>query len=143
MHDIELNKRLTRDFIDAIARGDTDAILAAYADDGRVVTMGNTLISGAFDKPAIAAMASGVLQAFPERLRFTIHAMTAEGDRVAVEAESYGRHASGKIYNNQYHFLFRWRDGQLVELKEYMDTELVTDVICGGERRSTQTRAAS
>ena len=143
MDEIERNKRLTREFIDAIARGDTAAIVAAYADDGRVVTMGNTLISGAFDKPAIAAMASGVLQAFPERLRFTIHAMTAEADRVAVEAESYGRHASGRIYNNHYHFLFRWRDGRLVELKEYMDTELVTEVICGGERRPKAERIAS
>ena len=26
------------------------------------------------------------------------------------------------------------REGKLVELKEYMDTELVTEVICGGRR---------
>jgi ketosteroid isomerase-like protein len=106
--------------------------------------MGNTLISGAYDKPAIAAMAAGVLQAFPDGIKFTIHAITAEDDRVAVEAESHARHVSGKPYNNHYHFLFRWRDGQLVELKEYMDTEHVTDVICGGERRKGQgTRGTS
>lgn len=38
-------------------------------------------------------------------------------------------------YQNQYHFLFRFRDGELVTLKEYMDTERVTDVLCGGQRR--------
>jgi hypothetical protein len=31
--------------------------------------------------------------------------------------------------------LYAARDCRLVELKEYMDTELVTEVICGGERR--------
>jgi len=137
-NDLERNKRLTREFIAAIARCDTAAIVGAYAEDGRVVTMGNTLISGAYDKSAIAATAGGVLQAFPDGFEFTIHAMTAEDDRVAVEAESHARHVSGKPYNNHYHFLFRWRDGQLVELKEYMDTEHVTDVICGGERRKDQ-----
>ena len=60
--------------------------------------------------------------------------MTAEGDRVAVEAESRGVHASGLPYNNYYHFLFRFRDGELVRLTEYMDTELATDVLCGGQR---------
>jgi len=41
---------------------------------------------------------------------------------------------SGAVYRNEYHFLFRWRDGKLAELREYMDTELVTDVLCGGAR---------
>ena len=58
--------------------------------------------------------------------------MTAEDDRVAVEATSDGMHVSGMPYSNHYHFLFTWRDGKLLELKEYMDTQLVTEVICGG-----------
>jgi ketosteroid isomerase-like protein len=63
-----------------------------------------------------------------------IHRITAEDDRVAVEAESFATHVSGKPYNNKYHFLMRYRDGKLLEFKEYMDTELVTDVLCGGRR---------
>ena len=47
-------------------------------------------------------------------MKFTIHSMTAEDDRVAIEAESYGEHASGKTYNNHYHFLMRLRDGKIV-----------------------------
>lgn len=54
--------------------------------------------------------------------------------RVAVEATGRGRHVSGKDYLNHYHFLFTWRDGKLLELKEYMDTEAVTEVLCGGVR---------
>jgi ketosteroid isomerase-like protein len=53
---------------------------------------------------------------------------------VAVEAESQGEHVSGKLYTNQYHFLFEFRDGLVVCLKEYMDTERVTDILCGGHR---------
>jgi uncharacterized protein len=134
MSEIERNKKLSLDFIDAIGRNDVAAIVATYADDGRVTTMGNTLISGTFTKAQIAAAADQVLDMFPEGLKFTVHTVTAEGDRVAVEAESLGRHASGKTYNNKYHFLMHWRDGKLVQLKEYMDTEHLSDVLCGGQR---------
>jgi hypothetical protein len=32
----------------------------------------------------------------------------------------------GKAYNNSYCYVIRMRDGQMVELREYFDTELVT-----------------
>lgn len=134
MSAIEENKTRTLDFFDAIERGDAQTIADTYADDGRVVTMGNTLISGSRGKDEIRQFAGGVLDAFPEGLTYTIHNMTAEGDRVAVEASSEGLHVSGRPYKNHYHFLLTWRDGELVELKEYMDTELATDVLCGGAR---------
>ena len=57
-----------------------------------------------------------------------------EGERVAVEAHSEGRHVSGATYSNEYHFLFVFREGKLAVLREYMDTERVTDILCGGQR---------
>jgi ketosteroid isomerase-like protein len=60
--------------------------------------------------------------------------MIAEGNKVAVEASSEGEHVSGLTYSNDYHFLFEFNDGKLLRLKEYMDTEQVTDVLCGGQR---------
>ena len=68
----------------------------------------------------------------PEGLKFTILGLTAEADRVAIEAESDGMHVSGQRYQNQYHFLMRIRDGRIVELKEYMDTQQVQDVLLSG-----------
>ncbi len=128
------NKARVEAFFDAMNRGDTAAIVDAYADDGHVWTSGNTLISGKFSKEQIRAAAGAIFESFPHGIRFSIIGMTAEGERVAVEAESVGAHASGNTYANQYHFLFIFRDGLLVELKEYMDTERVTDVLCGGQR---------
>lgn len=129
------NKQLAQTFFDFLNRGDVPAMLDAYADDGFCQTMGNTLISGVFSKAQIAAAAGGIFQVFPQGIRFTIKAMIAEGERVAVEAESEGLHVSGKLYSNQYHFLMRFRDAKLVEFKEYMDTERVTDILCGGQKR--------
>lgn len=129
-----LNKQAVLDFFAALNRGDVPALLDTYADDGYCLTMGRTLISGKFSKEQIRGAAGAIFEVFPKGIRFTVKAMTAEGERVAVEAESEGLHVSDKVYSNEYHFLFRFRDGKIIEYKEYMDTERVTDILCGGQR---------
>lgn len=134
MHDIESNKQLARKLVEAMNRSDTQWFLDNYADDVMVWTMGNTLISGQYDKGQVAAFADSIFDVFPKGIKFTIHSMIAEGDTVAMETESLGEHVSGKTYNNFYHMLVKIRDGKITLLKEYLDTELVTDVLAGGQR---------
>lgn len=134
MSSAQENKAIVTAFFAALNRGDIETVVDTYAEDGHVRTMGNTLISGQFSKDQVASSAGGIFDVFPEGLKFTVSDMVAEGDKVAVEAESEGEHISGQNYNNEYHFLFKFRDGKLVSLREYMDTEHVTDVLCGGQR---------
>jgi ketosteroid isomerase-like protein len=83
-----------------------------------------------------------VASLFPKGIRFEIRAMTAEGERVAVEAESFGTHASGLPYHNTYHFLVVVRDGKIRRFKEYMDTMHADEVLvkasaaAGGQRNA-------
>jgi ketosteroid isomerase-like protein len=128
------NKKLARELVDAMNRADTQWFLDNYADDALVWTMGNTLISGKYNKDQVAGFADGIFDAFPKGIKFTIHSMIAEEDSVAMETESVGEHVSGKLYNNFYHMLVKFRDGKITLLKEYLDTELVTDVLAGGQR---------
>ena len=132
------NKIIVTHFFDALNRGDVAFIVDAYAADGCVQTMGNTLISGVFSREQVAASAGGIFDVFPNGLTFTILNMVGEGDKVAVEATSVGEHISGQTYSNEYHFLFEFQSGKLIRLKEYMDTERVTDVLCGGQRPLTE-----
>jgi len=130
----EANKARVTRFLDNLSAGNVDAVVDAYADDGRVETMGNTLISGEHERNDLGEAIYKIFDAFPDGLQFTVHAMVAEGDKVAVEASSQGEHSSGQTYQNDYHFLFEFRDDKLQLLREYMDTEQVTDVLCGGQR---------
>lgn len=134
MSQVEANKNRVRAFFEAMNRGDVDAIVNAYADDGYVQTMGSTLISGRAGKQQIQDSCSRIFEVFPSGIKFDIQGMTAEGERVAVEATSEGAHVSGLVYRNEYHFLFEFDRGKLKKLKEYMDTEQVTDVLCAGQR---------
>jgi len=134
MSNSESNKALVSEFFAALNRGDANTVINTYAVNGNLQTMGNTLISGTFSRDQIAASVAGIFEVFPKGLKFTDLTMVAEGDKVAVEAVSVGEHISGQTYGNEYHFLFEFHDGKLLKLKEYMDTELVTDVLCGGQR---------
>ncbi len=100
----EPNKTIVTHFFDALNRGDVAFIVDAYAADGCVQTMGNTLISGVFSREQVAASAGGIFEVFPNGLTFTILNMVGEGDKVAVEATSVGEHISGQTYSNEYHF---------------------------------------
>ncbi|HKZ72625.1 MAG TPA: nuclear transport factor 2 family protein [Steroidobacteraceae bacterium] len=58
-------------------------------------------------------------------LKMTVKSLIAEGDKVAVEFESYGPLRNGRVYNNEYHGLFTLRDDRICAVREYLDTQHV------------------
>ena len=82
-------------------------------------------------KKEIVEFAQGILAAFPNGISFNITGITAEDERVAVEISGEAIHASGHEYNNKYHFLLIIKDGKILELKEYMDTQLAAKILLG------------
>ncbi len=123
------SRRVALELLDAISRADAEGILNLYADDVTVWTAGDLPFSGEHDKGEVEAMIPAVLGLFPDGLPMTVRGITADGERVAIEAESEGRHVSGKLYNNRYHFLVIVRAGRVVALKEYMDTKHAYEVL--------------
>ena len=124
MDETQRNKDVARLFVDAMGGDFARAIDEVMAEDCRIVTQGTTAISGVRGKAEAFAAVQLVGQIFPGGLPTVIHSMIAEGDSVAVQAESFATHVSGKPYNNKYLFLMRFRDGKLIEMTEYLDTEL-------------------
>jgi len=57
--------------------------------------------------------------------------VTAEGDRVAIEATGRGRLRNDRDYDNTYHFLMTVRDGRVESVREYMDSQHVAEVFSG------------
>jgi hypothetical protein len=127
--DVEVNKALARELFAALGRGDVSWLDEHYAEDFEIWTAGSLPFSGTSGKAAALEGMRGISAMFPTGIEFTIVAMAAEGDRVAIEAESHGVHISGKIYHNRYHFLMVARDGKITRFKEYMDTEHARDVL--------------
>jgi ketosteroid isomerase-like protein len=128
------NKALARELFDAISRADVAKLDELYADDFEIWTAGSLPISGTRTRAQALEGMSLINSMFPDGIAFTIHAMTAEGDRVAIEASSEGVHVSGLRYRNEYHFLMVVRDGKIVRFKEYMDTLHAKEVLLAPPR---------
>jgi ketosteroid isomerase-like protein len=124
------NKTITKEFFEALSNG-SDKYLDFYTDESIIWTAGNNAIGGTRTKKEVVSFAQNILSAFPTGITFNIKGMTAEEERVAVEINGEAIHASGETYNNQYHFLLRIKDGKILELKEYMDTQLAAKILLG------------
>jgi hypothetical protein len=124
------NKKITKEFFEALSNG-SDKYLDFYTDESIIWTAGNNAIGGTRTKEEVVSFAQNILAAFPTGIKFYITGITAEEDRVAVEIDGEAVHASGETYNNQYHFLLIIKDGKILELKEYMDTQLAAKILLG------------
>jgi hypothetical protein len=125
---IETNKRIAAEFLARFSASDVAGALAMMADDATWTLPGkppHMPVAGRRTKEQIARVFHGMVGALKNGLRMTPTGMVAEGDRVAVEAESYGELANGRVYDQRYHFLMTIRDGRIAEVREYLDTQHV------------------
>ena len=124
----EESKDIAIKFFEALSSG-SETYLDYYNDDSIIWTAGENDIGGTRTKKEIITFAHGILEAFPTGIKFNITGITAENERVAVEVQGDAVHISGKPYNNFYHFLLKIKDGKIIELKEYMDTQLAAKIL--------------
>lgn len=123
-NDLEANKAVVKKFLAVFSTGNVAAILDGLEDDATWWVSGKLPgLSGTYTKADLGPLLKGATALYTTgALRITPLEMIAEGDRVAVEAESYAALVDGRVYNNLYHFVFTIRNGKIARVKEYMDT---------------------
>lgn len=126
----ENNKRTVEEFLRHFSSGAVAPTMAMMSDDATWWVAGTMPISGTYDKAAFTSLLAGVLDTCKAPIKITAKHFTAQGERVAVEAESYTETNEGRVYNNLYHFLFIVKDGKIDQVKEYLDTMHTNAVLC-------------
>jgi ketosteroid isomerase-like protein len=118
---VEANKALVYRYAQAVIDGDMETIEALQHPDVTWWVLGQ----GAIDRERFNGLVrSGLIAA--QKRSVKIIGITAEGDRVAYEAEGEMVFPD-RIYRNQYHNLLVIRDGLIVEGREYMDTRATAE----------------
>lgn len=121
---VEANKQTALQALKAVGAGDADALGALMTPDATwwVLGKGPRDTAARPREPFLQAL-GGALTVFSGPVSFTIQGITAEGDRVAVEADSHADLRKGGTYDNMYHFLFLFAaDGKIAAVREYNDT---------------------
>jgi ketosteroid isomerase-like protein len=128
---IEDNKQIATEFFSRFSANDIEGALDTMADDATWWIAGrpaSTPVAGIQSKTRIARIFYRMIEQTTDGLRMTVKNMTADGDRVALELESYGKLKNGRIYNQEYHTLMVIRDGKISAVREYLDTQHVFEV---------------
>ena len=75
------------------------------------------------DRAGVIAFLTEIMgPAFSAPLTITVTNVIAEGERVAVETRAKSTTSRGKPYENRLHYSIAVRNGQIVELREYLDS---------------------
>ena len=120
---VEENKKVISNFIDLVTHDKVNEAFELLAPDFIWQTYGNLPFSGRHSKEVVRTFFDGLVGAFGKPAEWFIDAMIGEGDAVAVEAHTVGDTLRGFKYRNFYHMACFFRDGLIVEIREYMDTQ--------------------
>lgn len=134
MSTTETSKAAVARFLEIFSSGDVPRILDALTDDvtwwvsGRLEGM-----SGSYDKAGFGKLIAGVAGVYTEPLKVTPISMVAEGDKVAVEADSRAVLKDGRVYDPRCHFLFQVAADERISLvHEYLDTQHAHEIFFAG-----------
>lgn len=124
----QANKAIATQFCERISAGDVQGTIDLMTDDVSYWILGRKEVNpsaGAHTKAGMERIFRIMKERMPNGMKFTAKSMIAEGDEVALEAESFGELHNGRVYNNQYHIRLKIRDGKIAEGREYLDTQHV------------------
>jgi hypothetical protein len=126
----ETNKQVLLKYFDAVNRGDKEAILDLLTDDFVFKGMGRhpDWMRYQWGAEAFADAPRDMSKKMKRPIVMNLRGMIAEGDRVAVQADSYAEMNNGKTYDNAYHFVFTFENGRIREVLEYCCTYTVYEV---------------
>lgn len=128
---VEDNKRVVREFCDHFSKSNADGLIDAMTDDATWWVNGKPHLfpsSGTKTKEEAAKMFRNMLSAYTDGLDMQIVSIIGEGDIVAAEARSHAMTKAGRVYENEYAFLFTIRDGKISKVREYTDLLHVLEV---------------
>jgi len=126
----EENKRLVREAFRPWEAGNSRPFFDLIADDVVWTVIGSTPASGVFhSKQELVDKAFGpLLERLDGPLETRFIDVAADGDKVFLRFESSGVAKTGLHYEQAYCFAMVMKDGRIVEIVAYVDTDLLARV---------------
>ncbi|MEY9968173.1 ketosteroid isomerase-like protein [Streptacidiphilus sp. MAP12-16] len=126
MNTTELSENAVRAYIDAIGAGKTDVIQDMLAEDATWTLIGSLPMTGTWQGRAaifedFLGLAFGRIDAATLELSTT--SLLASGGKVAAEWTSRTEVRGGGQYDQECVGIFTVRDGLIVSVREYVDTD--------------------
>jgi len=122
------NKQLMQHVFAEMVKGNLDPFVEIMAEDMKWSWMGTENWSHTFKgkESVVNELLAAVKVTLKQSYEVELHQIISEGDFVVIEHTGKNTTTDGRPYHNRYCWVCRFSNGKLHELREYMDTELVT-----------------
>lgn len=112
----------------AEGREDTEAFFAPFSADSTFWMIGSSPSAGTLHGlPAQKAAFNMFMEQLESGISMEVTNSFASGDWVVTEAVGQAQTVEGRPYNGNYCVLVKFKDDEIVEFREYLDTKLMSD----------------
>jgi ketosteroid isomerase-like protein len=130
----DTTSRATREVVErmlgGITAGDMETLLGCIADDVHFYMPGETEIHGHYEgKDGWAQAAGAVLERLSDPVQLNVESTLIAGEWAVVQATGSSTTLSGAPYRQHYCFIWQVKDGKIVDMTEYHDTDIVRRVL--------------
>src|SRR5712671_1213553 len=132
--DANANRELLENVYREISARNPVPLIDALADDAVWTIIGTTPLSGTFrgKREIVEGLLGPLGAALEDGVTFTFERFIAEGEYVVMLARGSGKgENTGLPYNNRYCIVSRIVDGEIREMTDYVDTELINTALFG------------
>lgn len=118
-----------------MAKGNLDPFVDILAEDMKWSWMGTETWTRTFDgkEAVVNELLAEVKKTLTEPYEITPQRFITEGNYLVIEHTGKNTTPDGRPYHNRYCWVCRFSGGKLQEMREYMDTELVTKTFGTGQ----------
>ena len=123
------DKRRVQEVMAAMSQGRVAPLLEAMAEDVTWRWMGVNQWSRTFEGKQLVVdkLFGGATETLGPSSSTEVRHIHADEDSVVVEHSGRNKMPDGRRYDNNYCWVFRFQNGLIQEVREYMDTQLVTE----------------
>ncbi len=127
-----------------LENGRTDAFFDHVAEDVNWTVTGTHPLAGTYHTKAdfLAHTFARLNKILKEGVVLRVTNLLVDGDTAAVELQSLSTALNGKPFNNRYCWIARFSNGTIVEVRAYLDSALVQQLIDENERPPSMVSSA-
>ena len=127
-----------------LENGRTDVFFDHVAEDVNWTVMGTHPLAGTYHTKAdfLAHTFARLNKLLKEGVILRVTNLLVDGDTAVVELQSLSTALNGKPFNNRYCWIVRFSNGTIVEVRAYLDSALVQQLIDENERPPSMVSSA-